>query len=400
MLPLEKPAADPKLWPLDPAVTFLNHGSFGSCPLAVLEFQSELRAELEAEPVQFFVKKLEARLDEARSVLGKFVGCDAADLVFVQNATSGINTVLRSLTFAASDELLVTNQEYNACRNALNFVAERSRAKVVVANIPFPIESAEEAIVSIMEKVTGKTKLVIVDHVTSQTGMILPLERIVSELNKRGVASLVDGAHAPGMIPLKLNDLRATYYTGNCHKWICAPKSAAFLYVRPEDQKNIRPLTISHGANTTRTDRSRFQIEFSWVGTTDPTAALSVPKAIGYMDQLVSGGWPAIMSRNRELALAGRRLLCAALGSSLPCPESMIGSLAVVPLPPQTAVEGPASPLYGDPQQDLLFSKHKIEVPFVPWGAPGHRLLRISAQLYNHTGEYQKLGEVLKEIGV
>lgn len=397
---LEEAAAELKLWPLDPAITFLNHGSFGSCPSAILEYQTELRQRLEAEPVQFFVKKLEPLLDEARQALSQFVGCDADDLVFVPNATGGVNSVLRSLEFSPEDELLVTNQEYNACRNAMNFIAERTGAKVVIADIPFPIKSPQQAVDGVLEKVTPRTRLVLIDHVTSQTGMVLPLAEIVSKLNERGIPSLVDAAHAPGMIPLNLRELNATYYTGNCHKWMCSPKSAALLYVSKREQPKIRPLTISHGANTTRKDRSRYQIEFGWMGTSDPTAALCLPKVISYMEKLVEGGWPGIMERNRALALAARELLCQAVGTSIPCPVSMVGSLAAIPLPPQQASEGPSSPLYGDPQQDLLYSKYKIEVPFVPWGPPGHRVFRVSAQLYNKLDDYRKLAGALKEIGI
>src|SRR5262245_29062990 len=307
------PAADPGLWPLDPKVTFLNHGSFGSCPRAVLEFQREIRERLERQPVRFFVRELEALWDDARHALAQFVGAPTDELVFVPNATSGVNAVLRSLEFSAADELLVTDQEYNACRNALDYVAQRTGARIVVAPIPFPLRNENEMVVPILERVTSRTRLALLDHVTSQTGLVFPIQRLVRELAARGVDTLVDGAHAPGMIPLNLQEIGAAFYTGNCHKWICAPKGAAFLAVRSERQKPIRPLVISHGANSPRTERSRFLIEFGWMGTADPSAMLSVPEALRFMAKLLPGGWPEIMRRNRTLVLAARRVLCAAL---------------------------------------------------------------------------------------
>jgi isopenicillin-N epimerase len=392
---LNRPAADPRLWPLDPGVVFLNHGSFGSCPRAVLEFQRALRERLERQPVRFFVRELEALWDDARQTLAQFVGAEAGDLVFVPNATSGVNTVLRSLTFQPGDELLVTNHEYNACRNALDFAAERSGARVVVADIPFPLQREDEMISPLLERLTPRTKLALLDHVTSQTGLVMPLARLVRELAARGVDALIDGAHAPGMVPLRLRELGAAYYTGNCHKWLCAPKGAAFLHVRHDRQQFIRPLVISHGANSPRTDRSRFLIEFGWMGTGDPTAWLSVPEALRYVGSLLSGGWPDVMRRNRELALASRRVLGHALKVAPPCPDEFIGALAALPMPDATDATPSKSPLYLDPLQDQLLAEQAIEVPIIPWPAPPKRLLRVSAQLYNSLPQYERLARAL-----
>jgi len=392
------PAAPPVVWPLDPAVTFLNHGSFGSCPLPVLEFQRELRDRMERQPVKFFVRDLEELLDWARIRLAKFLGGKAENLVFVPNATSGVNAVLRSLDFEPGDELLVTDHEYNACRNALDYVAQRTGAKVVVAKIPFPLASAEEIIEAVMGAVTWRTRLALLDHVTSQTGLVLPIEFLVRELNARNVDTLVDGAHAPGMVPLDLHALNAAYYTGNCHKWICAPKGAAFLHVRADRQKDIRPLVISHGANSSRTDRSRFLIEFGWMGTGDPSPALCVPKAIEFVRSLRPGGWDEVMNHNRELALGARRVLCEALRIPLPCPDELIGSLASVPIPDAPDSKPSNNPLYLDPLQDRLLEEFKIEVPIIPWPAPPKRLLRVSAQLYNSLPQYEQLAGALKKL--
>jgi len=386
-----------KHWPLDPKITFLNHGSFGSCPRTVLEFQQGLRDRLEREPVKFLVRDLEGLLDEARAALARFVGAQADNLVFTANATSGVNTIVRSLSFAPGDELLVTDHEYNACRNAMDFAAGRAGATVVVVAIPFPIESAEQIVQSILGRVTPRTRLALIDHVTSPTGMVLPIARLVRELAARGVDTLVDGAHAPGMVPLDLSALGAAYYTGNCHKWLCAPKGAGFLHVRPDRQELIHPLSISHGFNSRRTDRSRFLLEFGWTGTADPTACLTVPEALRFMGGLLPCGWPEIMAQNRALALAAQKILCQTLRIGAPCPADCIGSMAAVPVPDNSPAERPVAPLFMDPLQDALWAGHCIEVPVNPWPAFPKRLLRISAQLYNSPAQYQLLADALKK---
>ncbi len=392
------PAHEPdwaEYWLLAPRITFLNHGSFGACPKAVLAFQQDLRQRLEREPVTFFVRAFERRLDEAREVLAAFVGANPRDLVFVPNATYGINAVLRSLSLAEGDELLVTNHEYNASRNALDFVAQRAGARVVPVEIPFPIDRPERVVEAILERVTPRTRLALVDHVTSQTGLIFPIERIVRELDQRGIDTLVDGAHGPGMLPLDLEGLGAAYYAGNCHKWICAPKGAALLYVRRDRQGGIRPLAISHGANVPAASRSRFHLEFDWTGTHDPTAWLSVPEAIRFMGSILPGGWAELRARNRTLVLLGRRKICEVLSIPEPAPAEMIGSLAALPLPDGDSAL-PPSPLYTDPLHETLFTRYRIEVPVIPWPAPPKRLLRISAQLYNVPAHYDRLAEALR----
>jgi isopenicillin-N epimerase len=380
-------------WPLDPRVVFLNHGSFGACPRDVLDHQSALRAELEAEPVRFLSRELDDRLDVARAALAAFLGADADDLAFVTNATSGVNAVLRSRVWSAGDELLTTDHAYRACRNALDYVATHSGARVVVAPLPFPLGSPDEVVEAVLAKVTPRTRLALLDHVTSPTGLVLPIERLIAELSGRGVEVLVDGAHAPGMVPLDLNALGATYYSGNCHKWLCAPKGSAFLWTRHDRQPDVRPLTISHGATATYPGRSRFRMEFDWTGTSDPTAWLTVPRAIEYVGSLVPGGWPAVMARNRALALQARRLVSERVGTKPPCPESMVGSLAVILLP--DGVTAGIAWRRPDPIQARLFDGWGIEVPVMSWPAPPQRHVRISAQLYNERAHYVRLAEAL-----
>lgn len=370
-------------WSLDPAITFLNHGSFGATPRVVLEKQNEYRAQMEREPVRFFVRELEPLLDDARLTLAQFVHADPDGLVFVPNATAGVNAVLRSLDLDKFDELLITSHEYNAVRNVVEYVAGIAGARVVVADIPFPITSPEAVVEQVLENVSSRTRLLIIDHVTSQTALILPVQRIVAEMQARGIDTLVDGAHAAGFLPLDVRAVGAAYYTGNLHKWVCAPKGAAFLHVRENRRASIRPIAISHGANSTRADRSRFRIEFDWTGTFDPSAWLAVPEALRTMASLVEGGWPEVIRRNRELALRARDLLCNTLGLDKPAPDEMLGSMVSLILP-----DGDRETL-----QDRLLFEHGIEVPIMPW--PG-RVMRISAQLYNSIADYEKLAAALR----
>jgi isopenicillin-N epimerase len=379
-------------WLLEPGITYLNHGSFGATPRVVLDLQTRLREQMEREPVRFFVRELEPMLDDARRKLGAFIGADPEGIAFVPNATAGVNAVLRSLDLDKFDELLVSTHEYNACRNALEYVAGLAGAKVVVVDIPFPIDSPDVVISRVLEQVTDRTRLLLIDHITSQTGLIMPVARLVKELASRGIDTLVDGAHAAGFLPIDLRELGAAYYTGNLHKWVCAPKGAAFLYVRENRRRSIRPVSISHGANTTRTDRSRYLVEFDWTGTLDPTAWLCVPASLEFMDS--HGGWPEVMRRNRSLALLARDVLCDALGIRPPAPDEMLGAMAAVPLP--DGDPDPQKLFFGDPLQDKLLFDYGIEVPIVPWPEVPKRVLRVSAQLYNELGDYEKLAAALR----
>ncbi len=381
-------------WDLDPAVTFLNHGSFGATPRAVLATQSALRARMESEPVRFFVRELEALLDAARARLADFVGADPDGVAFVHNATTRVNTALASCVFEPGDELLTTDHEYNACANALRETAARWGARVVVAPVPFPLRHPGEVLDALRAHASSRTRLLLVDHVTSPTALVLPVEDIVADFRARGVDTLVDGAHAPGMVPLALDALGAAFYTGNLHKWVCAPKGSAFLWSSPARRASVRPLVISHGANSPREDRARYRLEFDWVGTLDPTPWLCVPAALDAMASLLPGGWSALRAHNRDLALRARDTLCDALGAQPPAPDAMIGSMAAVPA--RVRCPDVDVPPLIDPLQEWLWRAHAIEVPVVPWG--DGRLVRVSAQAYNHPAEYARLADALRAL--
>jgi len=385
-------------WRLDGDIVFLNHGSFGAAPIAVMDKQREIRDLMEKEPVKFFVRDYEGFYERAQEALAGTVGTKRDNVVFVPNATTGVNTALRSIPLSAGDEILVTNQEYNACRNAVNEIAGERGFRVREARLPFPVKSREELIETIVGALTGRTKAVLLDHVVSQTALVLDIERIVRELRDREIETIVDGAHSVGMVPLNLDKIKPAYFTSNCHKWLCAPKGAAFLYVREDLQERTRPLVISHGANTPRRDKSRFFHEFSWTGTDDPSAYFSIPAAIDFLESLIPGGLPALMNRNRGLCLEARELVSASLGIAKPCPDEMVGAMASFPLK-DAAVE-PFAPLFMDELQDELFQRFKIEIPVMYWPKYPKRLLRISCQVYNSIDDYRKLCDALKELGM
>ncbi len=394
-LPIDIPLAR-GLWILDPEILYLNHGSFGACPRPVLEHQAALREELEREPVRFLARALPRRLDEARAALAGFLGADSEGLAFITNATSGVNTVLAALDLEPDDELLTTDHAYNACRNALDAWGSRRGARVVVARIPFPLSDEEEILGPLLAAVTRRTRLALIDHVTSPTALVMPIERIVRALSERGVDTLVDGAHAPGTVPLALDALGAAYYTGNAHKWLCAPKGAAFLWVRADRREPMTPLVVSHGRNQVWPGRSRFRLEFDWSGTFDPTAWLSIPVALQTLEGAVPGGWPGILARQRALALAARTTIGRRLGVAPGCPASMIAAMATVALPEG----GPGSPVAEcspDQLMDLAYERHRIETFFFRSDATRGPVVRISAPIYNALGEFERLAEVLAE---
>jgi len=381
-------------WPLDPEVVYLNHGAFGSCPRPVQQTADAIRARFERAPMQFVMRDAESLIDATRAAAAPLMGADGEDLVFVQNATTAVCTVLASLPVRPGDELLVTDHAYNACRNALNLHARRTGMSVVVARVPFPCAGPDEVVAAVLGAVTARTRLALLDHVSSPTALLFPIAELVRALSGRGVDTLIDGAHAPGMVPLDLRALGATYYAANLHKWCGVPKTAAVLYVRRDRQADLHPLVIGHGANSPRTDRSRFLLEFDWVGTHDPAAVMSLPAALQYMGGLLPGGLPALRDRNHELAVRARTLLMDALGLDAPCPAEMLGAMTTLPLPATMPMSAPA--LY-----EALWRKHRIEAPVFDWPAPGGRpMLRVCAQIYNDLSQYEKLANAVRsELG-
>ncbi|MCA8960212.1 MAG: aminotransferase class V-fold PLP-dependent enzyme [Planctomycetes bacterium] len=384
---------------LDPHVTFLNHGSFGACPRAVFNVQRDIRHRIEQQPVRFFLRTLPALLDRARERLAHFVGADREGLVFVPNATAGVNIVLRSIALAPGDELLTTNHAYRACRNALDFVAARRGARVVIAEVPLPIPGPAAIVDAILAQVTDRTRLALIDGVTSSTATIFPIERLVPELHARGVDTLIDGAHTLAMLDVDLESLRPTYFTANCHKWLCSPKGAAILVVDPRMREQVHPLVMSYGGDIPIPGRSVYHREFDWPGTHDPSAFIAAAHAIDELPRLAGLDWPKIRARNRALARFGRDRLLEVVGGVPAVPDELLGSIASVAIPPSVTepVSRNAGYLPSDPLYEALVERH-FEVPVFHWPAPPHRWIRVSAQIYNHPEEYVRLADTVGEL--
>lgn len=385
-----------KHWYLDDEVVFLNHGSFGACPIPVLQRQDEYRKQMESQPVKFMVRDFEEMMWNSKESLANFIGAKAEDLVFVPNATIGASTILNSLNFESGDELLTTNHGYGACINALRYFGEKQNAQVVIAEVPFPVVSSEEILEAVLSKVSARTKLVMIDYISSPTGIIFPVKKIVDALNQKGIDCLVDGAHAPGQVALDTDSIGASYFIGNCHKWICSPKGSGFIHVRKDRQHLIHPLSVSHNYDKPRSSEQLWSSNFFWPGTADYTAYLCVKDAIGFMGSLFPGGWNELMQHNRELCRKGREIVSDKTGLKLTVPEEMIANLAAFDL---GKTDFPDSNFnYISPLWEKLYSEFRIELPVLPWNRNNPRLLlRFSAQCYNSIEQYEYLGEALKQ---
>ena len=368
-------------WALSPEVLHLNHGSYGGCQASVIAEAIRLRTELEAAPMKFFGLAWQPLLDRAREVLAAFVGAPADRLVFVPNATHGVAIAIASCRLEAGDEIVTTDHTYRAVRNQLARLAAARGARVVTVAIALPFDP-DAMIAAIEAAVTPRTRLVVLDHVTSPTALIFPLERIVPALVARGIQVVIDGAHAPGQIVLDVTSLGATYYAGNNHKWLCAPKATGFLVARGP----AAPLVTSHGASPEYGPANRLHAELDWTGTADPTPHLCVPAAIAAV-----ADWPATRARNHALVLALRDRVIAGLGGDERdhlAPAASLGCMAAI------AVDAPGVPLALT--QRLL--RDNVELPIVDW--PGQPLVRISAHLYNDERDAEPVIAKLKGLGI
>lgn len=378
---------------LDRDVLHVNHGSFGACPRAVLEHQASIRARIEAATMRYFVLEHTELVDAARAAVAAFLACDADGLVFVPNATHGVATALANVPLAAGDEVITTDHEYRACKNALDRAAAAAGARVVIAPIALPARDPAAPITAIALRVTTRTRLVLVDHVTSPTAIVLDVPALARALPPH-VTLLVDGAHAPGQLDLAVGSVGATFYTGNFHKWTCAPKGSGFLWVAPDRRDGFRPLVTSHGATLPPSAaRSRFRLEHDWTGTHDPSAYLSVPVAIDTIARL-GGGWPRVRERNRALATAMRDDVATALGADPidQTPGAPGGSMAAV------AVTLPDGADNLSVERTLL--ERGVEVPIVSHPGSPWPLVRISAHLYNRRSDATRLVAALTAAGV
>jgi isopenicillin-N epimerase len=369
-------------WTLDWSWLHVNHGSFGAAPRAVLEMQQDWRRRMEAEPGRFMFRVLPEGLRASAERLGAFIGAASEDIVPVENATAGCNAVLRSLRLTAEDEVLVLAHGYRAVRNTVRYVTERAGARVTEASVPFPRPQPAAIVAAIAAALTPRTRLAVIDHITSATALILPVEEIVALCHSAGVPVLVDGAHGPGQVPLDLRALGADWYVGNGHKWLCAPKGCAFLWAAPERQTDLHPVTISHWLG------QGFRAEFEWTGTGDRSAFLCLGTAIDFHHQL---GGRALMARNAALAAEAVSLLCRRLDTERGTEAAMAGAMGVVRLP----IAGPATQERAAELRERLLDL-RVDAPLVFLG--GAVWLRISAHAYNEIEDYERLAEILDTV--
>ncbi|MDB4954055.1 MAG: aminotransferase class [Myxococcales bacterium] len=384
---LTAPVAPLSHWALSPDVVHLNHGSYGGCPRAVFDAAAAIRVRLEAAPMRFLVLEWQAELDRARRALAQLIHAPEDQLVFVPSATTGVATALASVSLAADDEIIATSHGYRAVKNQLVRLADARGARVVTIPIAVPYDP-DAFVADVAAAITPRTRLAVLDHITSPTALCIPLERIIPLFAARGIPVLIDGAHAPGQLELDLRKLGATWYTGNNHKWLCAPKGTGFLVTTTP----LRPLVTSHGASPEYGPPNRLHAELDWMGTYDPTPHLAVPTAIATIDQL-GGGWSQTIARNHALAIEMRRRLIDALGGSarhVLAPEASLGSMAAVPI----ALPAGITPFAL--QTRLLTDGW--EVPVIDFASGP--LVRISAHLYNHAGQAEELAHKLRSLGV
>ena len=365
-------------WSFEEGLTYLNHGAYGATPNVVIQEQNRFRAELENNPTAFFGLQYPKYYQSARDKLAEFLNANQSEIFLTENATAGVNTVLRGIDFEHGDRIVTTSYAYGPLRGALSYLRDRYGVEVEYVDIPFPLSDEAEIAERVSSALTPSVKLLFIDHVASATGVIFPLQSIIAAANENGVPTLVDGAHAPGMIPLNLRELGATWYVGNCHKWMCAPKGAAFLYSQSEHE--LSPLSLSRGYGSGR------QAEFEWIGTRDASAWFSIPAALRFLE-----GLPLAEAQQRNIRLAddAAKLFSERWGVPRTAPRSALAAMETLPLPGE----------WGDVQESSrklmrwLYEEHKFIAQFYPFD---DRLwFRISAQVYNKIDDFQRLSEIL-----
>lgn len=366
------------LFLLDPDITFLNHGSFGACPKSVFDKYQGWQRALELQPVEFLGRRYDDLITDALEKLGKYIGTSHENLMFVPNATTGLNTVARSLKLSPEDEILTTDHEYGALDLTWEFISRETGAQVIVRKLPDVFIDPMDVIQAIWAGVTPNTRIIFLSHITSTTALILPVEEICRRAREAGIITIVDGAHVPGHISLNLDELGADFYSGNCHKWLCAPKGAAFLYAAPEYHDMVDPLVISWGWDEdTFYQRTRYQ------GTNDIAAYLSVGAAIEFQK---NHNWDAVRDACHEMVLDTMFRICAMFGITPVAMPRFVGQMAVAPLPHCNV----------ETVKTLLYDQYQVEVPITEHDS--RQFVRISIQGYNTQADCDQLIYALKEI--
>ena len=366
------------LFLLRPDIIFLNHGSFGACPRPVFERYQAWQLELERQPVEFLGRRYDALMAESRAALADYLGTSAQNLVYVPNATHGLNVVARSLALQPDDEILSCDHEYGALDRTWQFICAQQGAHYRRQAVPLPVHEPVEVVEAIWAGVTPRTRVLFLSHVTSPTALILPIADLIQRARAANIITVIDGAHAPGQIPLNLAELGADFYVGNCHKWLLSPKGAAFLYARPERQELLEPLVVSWGWQSETPSNSRFIDEHEYQGTRDIAAYLSVPAAIEFRQH---HAWSTVQQQCHELLRYTRQRLTALTHLPPISPDSptWFAQMATFPLPPCQPQE----------LKQRLYNEFKIEIPIITW--QGRAFVRVSIQAYNNMEEVEAL---------
>ena len=380
-------------WPLDPGVTYLNHGTVGVTPRRVLAAQQAIREEMARQPSAFLLREVSdlvgaptgrpTRVRQAAAAVARFAGARPDDLVFVDNATTGANAVLRSLPLAPGDEILLTNHTYGAVANTAAFVARERGATVRTVRMPYPAFDRGALLDAVEAAIGPRTRIAVFDHITSESSLVLPIAELAARCRARDVPVLVDGAHAPGVVPLDLPSLGVDWYTANLHKWACAPHSCGFLWAAPARQSGLHPPVISWGLD------KGFTAEFDWVGTRDPSAWLAAPEGLAF---LADQDWDALRAYNHDLAWRGAMFLADRWGTPLGRDEASVGFMATIPMPASLG----RTPADAALVRDRLFFDDRIEVQV--HAAHDRLWARISAQVYNEWADLERLAEAVLRI--
>lgn len=376
-----------ELFLLDPGIVFLNHGSYGATPRPVFAAYQAWQRRLERQPVAFLLDELPGHLADARRELGRFLNAGHDDLVYVPNATFGVNVVARSLYLGPGDEVLATDHEYGACSNVWDFLSRKRGFEYVRQPISFPAASDEAILDQLWQGVNPRTRVIFISHITSSTALRLPVAAICAHARRAGILTIVDGAHAPGQIPLDLKAIDADFYTGNAHKWLCAPKGAAFLYTRPDQQPLVEPLVVGWGWGEERTFSfgSDYLDYLQWLGTNDLSAYLTVPDAIRFQEE---HEWPAVRQRCHDMLAQALDHLGELTGlAPLYTDDAQYRQMAVAPLPPLQDLAAFKAELY---------TSFRVEIPCIEW--QGRHLLRLSVQGYNSCEDVDTLLFALKRL--
>ena len=363
---------------LDPEVIFLNHGSFGATPKPVFQEYQRWQRELEREPVEFHDRRFVGRMAETRAVLAEYLGTGRDNLVYVTNATIGVNIIARSLALNSGDEVLTTDHEYGACDRIWRFLAQKKRVAYIRQTIPVPIDSKDDFVEQLWAGVTPRTKAIFLSHITSSTATTFPVADVCRRAREQGIITIIDGAHVPGHIPLNLEEIGADFYTGNLHKWLCSPKGAGFLYTRPEKQELLEPLVVSWGFEAEEPGPSQFVDHHELWGTRDLAAFLSVPAAIEFQKEF---NWERVRTTCHDLAVDVEARICDLSGlPSLYANDSWFVQMTAAPLQAKTNIGA---------LKENLYNRYKIEIPVVEWN--DHKLIRVSVQGYNTKQEIDAL---------